>query len=155
MTGDFDDAAEAASDAVVVEVVYAHPIERVWRALTDPKALGTWLMPNDFAPRVGHRFTFRTEPGQEWNGTVECEVTRVVEPTTLAYTWQGGNLPVTLVTYTLAAVTGGTRLRLVHSGFAAGGAAALRVRDLLSQGWASKVLREKLPALLERLARDE
>ena len=146
------DQAEQANDAVTVEVVYPHPIQRVWRALTDPQALGTWLMSNDFAPRVGHRFTFRTAPEQAWNGTVECEVERVEEPTLLAYTWRGGALPTTLVTYTLSPVTGGTRLRLVHSGFAAGGPAALQVRDLLGQGWNSKVLRTKLPALLNQLA---
>lgn len=146
---------EQADDAVVVEVVYPHPIQRVWRALTNPGALGTWLMANDFEPRVGHRFTFRTAPEQEWNGTVECEVARVEEPTLLSYTWQGGALPETLVTYTLTPVPGGTRLRLVHCGFAAGGPAALRVRDLLGQGWNSKVLRTKLPALLDQLAAEE
>ena len=31
-----------------------HPIERVWRALTDREALAQWLMPNDFEPVVGH-----------------------------------------------------------------------------------------------------
>lgn len=28
------------------EVTYPHTPERVWRALTDPKALAAWLMPN-------------------------------------------------------------------------------------------------------------
>jgi uncharacterized protein YndB with AHSA1/START domain len=35
-------------DAIVHEVVYAHPPGRVWRALTDSAALADWLMPNDF-----------------------------------------------------------------------------------------------------------
>ena len=55
---------------LLFEVTYPHSPERVWRALTDPKALAAWLMPNDFAPVVGHRFTFRapqapTPPGYQ------------------------------------------------------------------------------------------
>jgi uncharacterized protein YndB with AHSA1/START domain len=45
--------------ALVREVFHPHPREQVWAALVDPKALGLWLMPNDFEPRVGHAFTFR------------------------------------------------------------------------------------------------
>ena len=37
------------------EATYPHPPERVWRALTDPKALAEWLMENDFEPRLGHQ----------------------------------------------------------------------------------------------------
>jgi uncharacterized protein YndB with AHSA1/START domain len=43
-------------DRVVHEVHYAHPIETVWEVVTDPDAIAAWLMPNDFAPVVGHRF---------------------------------------------------------------------------------------------------
>lgn len=143
---------EQAGDAIVHEIVYPHPIQRVWRALTDPTALAAWLMPNDFAPRVGHRFTFHTAPEHDWNGTVECEVVQIAEPTLLSYTWRGGKLPATLVTFTFTAVAGGTRLRLVHSGFASGGPVALIIRDRLSSGWGSKVLRTRLPTLLEHMA---
>ncbi len=41
-------------------VVYPHPVDRVWEALTSSEALAAWLMPNDFKPAVGHHFTFRT-----------------------------------------------------------------------------------------------
>ncbi|MEQ4718480.1 SRPBCC domain-containing protein [Nonomuraea sp. B19D2] len=34
----------------------------MWRALTEPELVARWLMPNDFKPQVGHRFTFTTEP---------------------------------------------------------------------------------------------
>ncbi|MFB6393843.1 SRPBCC domain-containing protein [Polymorphospora lycopeni] len=43
----------------------SHPPEKVWRALTDPDLVAAWLMPNTFEPRVGHRFTFRTDPAQQ------------------------------------------------------------------------------------------
>jgi uncharacterized protein YndB with AHSA1/START domain len=141
------------ADAIVHEVVYAHPAPAVWQALTDADALGEWLMPNDFEPRVGHRFTFKTDPQPDWSGVVECEVVELDEPRRLAYTWRGGpGLPTTLVTFTLEPVAGGTRLRLEHTGFAAGGPPAASVRDLLDSGWGANLLRGTLPALLDRWA---
>jgi Activator of Hsp90 ATPase homolog 1-like protein len=41
-----------------ITVTYRHPIDRVWAALTSSEALAAWLMPNDFQPVPGHRFTF-------------------------------------------------------------------------------------------------
>ncbi len=140
-------------DRIEIEITYPHPIERVWRALTDADALATWLMPSDFAPRLGHRFTFRTEPGDGWNGIIDCEVVALEPPTRLAFTWGNVQLdPPTLVAFTLAEAGDGTRLRFVHSGFAACGPRGLTIRDILASGWDSHLLREKLPALLESLA---
>lgn len=137
-------------DEIVHEVSYSHPVERVWRALTDRDALAMWLMPNDFEPRVGHRFTFRVGPQEGWSGVVECEVVALDAPSRVAYTWRSGaDLPQTLVTFTLTPLPDGTRLRLVHSGFAAGGERGFTLRDLLSSGWGSRHLRETLPALLD------
>ena len=52
--------------------------ENVWRALTDPRLLEAWLMPNDIQAEVGHQFTFRTQPVPGWDGIVHCEVLEVV-----------------------------------------------------------------------------
>ncbi len=137
-------------DRIVYDILYPHPIWTVWRALTTPEALAEWLMPNDFVARVGHRFTFRTKPEADWNGIVHCEVVELDAPHRIAYTWQGSPLPVTLVTFTLEAVGQQTRLHLEHSGFAAGGARGLSIRDLLDSGWGSHILRRALPELLDR-----
>lgn len=142
-------------DAIAIEMIYPHPVDRVWRALTTREALATWLMPNDFAPEVGRRFTFRVEAQHGWSGVVECQVTALDPPHRLAYTWRSGELPTTLVTFTLDPMRDGTRLRLVHSGFAAGGPAALSIRDILASGWNSKLLRKRLPALLGHMAVQE
>lgn len=76
--------------AIRTEMFCRHPPDRVWRALTDPKALGTWLMPNDFVPELGHRFTFRTRPIPPYfDGIVHCEVIELDPPKSLAYTWGG------------------------------------------------------------------
>src|SRR5262245_37468096 len=105
---------------------YPHPVGLVWKALTSAKALGTWLMQNDFEPHIGHRFSFHTVPGQGWDGTVQCEVVGLDDLKRLAFTWQGGALD-TLVTFTIEPVEGGTHLRLEHSGFG-DGKASLTVR---------------------------
>jgi len=74
------------------EIVYPHPPERVWRALTDPRALADWLIDNDSEPRAGHRFQFRTRPAPGFDGVVRCEVVEVEAPYRLAYTWLGGSM---------------------------------------------------------------
>ena len=141
------------TDAIVIDMFYPHPVEQVWAALTNPEALGIWLMPNDFEPRVGHHFTFRTTPDNNWNGIVHCQVVEVDALHRIAYTWRGDAAQwETLVTFTIEPAEGGTNLRLEHSGFESGGKAGLTVRDLLASGWNSRVLREKLPALLRTQA---
>ncbi len=139
--------------SIVIEMFYPHPIGAVWSALTRAEALAEWLMPNDFEPRVGHHFTFRTRPDQYWDGTVYCEVVALEQPRWMAYTWQNKTSSLdTLVTFTLEPAEGGTRLRLEHSGFEKTGQAGLTIRDMLASGWNSKILRERLPALLDREA---
>jgi uncharacterized protein YndB with AHSA1/START domain len=83
---------------LLFEVTYPHTPEQVWRALTDPKALAAWLMPNDFAPVVGHRLTFRAPPQPWFDGVVRCEVLAIAPPRELSYSWQGGPMsrPTTL-----------------------------------------------------------
>ena len=133
--------------SITIERVYAHPVSRVWHALTDRAALAEWLMENDFEPRVGHEFTFRTDPGPGFDGIVRCEVLELDPEHRLVYSWKGGPLD-TVITYTVESVEGGTRLRIVHEGFE--GLRARLVRMLLRAGLRS-MLRKKLPALLDRL----
>ena len=137
---------------IVHEVVYPHPVERVWQALTERDAIAAWLMPNDFAPVVGHEFQFTAKPQPGWDGTVRCVVTEVVERRRLSYTWKGGSDAMakpTLVTWTLEPTAGGTRLRLEHSGFE--GFGGFMVRTILGRGWRSKIMRTSLPKVLREL----
>jgi uncharacterized protein YndB with AHSA1/START domain len=128
------------------EVTYPHTPEQVWGALTDPKALAAWLMPNDFAPVVGHRFTFRAPPQPWFDGVVRCEVLAVEPPRRLSYSWQGGPMPSpTTVTWTLEPVSEGTRVCLVHAGFT--GVSGRIIRLILGSGWRS-LLTRKLARLL-------
>lgn len=113
---------------VELDAVYPHPPERVWRALTDPRALSRWLLPGDFAPRPGHRFIFRH--GRE--GRIRGEVVAVEEDRRLSYTWRRDGEPPSLVTWTLEPVEGGqsTRVRLTHTSLNAGASASLWPRRL-------------------------
>ena len=102
---------------LVIERQFAHPPEKVWRALTEGSLVKEWLMENDFQPVVGHRFNFRAKPVPNWNGVIDCEVL-IVEPNKkLSYTW--GTLGLgSEVVFTLVPAEGGTLLRMEHSGFA-------------------------------------
>ena len=131
---------------IVLTRTYSHPVERVWHALTDSAALAEWLMENDFEPRVGHTFQFRTDPGPGFDGIVNCEVLELVERERLVISWRGGPLD-TRVTYSVTEVPEGTRLRVEHEGFV--GVRARLVRMILRAGLRS-MLRRKLPALLDR-----
>lgn len=135
---------------ITIEREYPHPRNKVWRALTDSRALAEWLMENDFEPRVGHQFTFRTEPGPGFDGIVHCEVLELEEPSTLVYSWKGGPLD-TVVRYSLDETATGTRLRVVHSGFR--GLKAELVRLILKAG-SKRLYGRALPALLDRLESD-
>jgi uncharacterized protein YndB with AHSA1/START domain len=123
---------------------YPHPPAAVWHALTDATLLGRWLMPNDFEPRVGHRFTFRTEPGPGFDGIVHCEVLALEPGRRMVWSWRGGPLD-TKVEFALEAVAGGTRLHLHHSGFR--GLRAQIVRLILAIGSRS-IYGRRLPAVL-------
>jgi uncharacterized protein YndB with AHSA1/START domain len=103
---------------VVVEREFAHPPEKLWRALTQPHLIEEWLMKNDFKPAVGHRFSLRGE----WGGVLDCEVLEVEANRTLSYTWNFAhedaafNLQ-SVVTFTLTPTPAGTHLRMEQSGF--------------------------------------
>ncbi|GGL70186.1 SRPBCC family protein [Wenxinia marina] len=96
---------------VVIERDLAHPPERVWRALTQPALMAEWLMKSDFAPEVGHGFTFEGD----W-GAVDGRVLEVETGRRLRYTWEAMGLE-SVVTWTLTETEGGTRLRMEQTGF--------------------------------------
>jgi uncharacterized protein YndB with AHSA1/START domain len=127
------------------EFTYPYPPEQVWEALTNPDALSQWLMLNDFKPVVGHRFQFHTIPRAGFSGVVDCVVLEVVPRQRLVYTWTGGGLE-TRLTWSLEAVSEGTRLTLDHSGFS--GLRGMFVSNILGSGWRSRILAKGLPALL-------
>lgn len=139
-----------ALESIVNELYLPYTPEQVWGALADSAALERWLMPNDFVARVGHRFTFRTAPvPPHFDGVVRCEVTALEPPIRLAYTWVGGPLLDTLVTFTLRQEGNGTRLRLEHSGFDMDNPVVRLTKDALAGGWRSPDLAARIGAAIE------
>ena len=104
--------------SVVVEREIAHPPEKIWRALTQPRLIAEWLMKNDFMPAVGHRFNLRGD----WGGVLDCEVLAIEPNRTLSYTWNfAHDDPAyrldSVVTFTLTPTRTGTHLRMEQTGF--------------------------------------
>jgi uncharacterized protein YndB with AHSA1/START domain len=94
---------------IKLEATYPFPPEKIWRAITDKRALSVRLMPNDFQASVGHKFQFKVKPQRGWRGIVDCEVLEVDEPRRLSYSWQGEpKQKPTVVTWTLEPVAEGT-----------------------------------------------
>lgn len=97
--------------SVVVEREVPFPPEKIWRALTQPHLIAEWLMKNEFAPVVGHRFNLNAD----W-GSVACQVLTVEPHKTLSYTWGDDDLD-SVVTWHLTPTSTGTRLRMEQTGF--------------------------------------
>ena len=97
--------------SVVVEREIPFPVQKIWRALSQPHLIAEWLMENDFVPAVGHGFSFRAD----W-GSVDCKVLEVEPNRTLSYTWAAYGLE-SVVTWTLTPTSTGTHLRMEQTGF--------------------------------------
>ena len=96
---------------VIVEREMPYPLEKLWRALTQPHLIEAWLMKNDFKPVMDHRFNFRAD----W-GAVDCQVMAIEPNRTLSYTWAAHGLE-SVVTWTLTPTNTGTHLRMEQTGF--------------------------------------
>jgi uncharacterized protein YndB with AHSA1/START domain len=108
--------------SILVERVLPFSQQSVWTALTRSDLIGSWLMNNDFEPKVGYRFNFRSAPMYGWNGVTDCEVLLVEPCARLAYRWnasgeQAADGLATTVTWTLTRDNDGTRVRMEQSGF--------------------------------------
>ncbi len=111
---------------IVVDETFPHSPGVIWKTLTDGELIARWLMrPIGFEAAPGSRFMYQTTPAGQWDGVILCRVLEAVPNERLVYSWKSGHesnegygAPLeTVVTWTLSAVAGGTRVRLVHSGF--------------------------------------
>jgi uncharacterized protein YndB with AHSA1/START domain len=134
--------------AIEVDQFLFRPPEHVWHALTDPALLARWLMPNDFQPAVGHRFTFRTEPvpQQGFDGIVHCQVLDLEPPRLLRFSWRGGVLD-TVVSWRLVPEGAGTRLLITHDGFDDTDPAQRVTMGIMGGGWRGHLIK-RLTAVL-------
>jgi uncharacterized protein YndB with AHSA1/START domain len=105
------------TESIAFEFELPHPLQKVWRALTDPVLLAQWLLPVlDLHLEPGAAFRFQAPPQPGWDGTVNCRLLEIDAPKKLAWAWVVGDID-TVVTFTLTPTPSGTRLSLVQSGF--------------------------------------
>jgi uncharacterized protein YndB with AHSA1/START domain len=121
------------------------PPDQVWRALTDPAALAAWFWPERLAPTAevdmdeGGRYRIASRPADM---AVEGTFVEVEAPRRLVCTWSwDGQDAETRVTLGLAPTAEGTRLDLLHEGFA-----DEPTRDDHMQGWTDCL--DRLPGWL-------
>jgi uncharacterized protein YndB with AHSA1/START domain len=128
-----------ANDRIERDVFIAADAARVWAVLTGPEHIGMWFgngEPAEVDLRPGGRVVFDHGDGSDYgggdgdledSGRLPATIERVDEPWAFAFRWTaggpGGRAPngtrvTTLVEFTLAPEDGGTRLRVVESGFA-------------------------------------
>jgi uncharacterized protein YndB with AHSA1/START domain len=122
-----DAALKSGTQDIVVDEVFPHAPETIWKTLTTGALMARWLAmtPTGFEPVKGKKFTYQTTPGGAWDGVIHCEVLEAIANERLVYSWKSGHAENvgygaalnTVVTFTLSRVENGTRLRLVHAGF--------------------------------------
>ena len=119
-------------DAIVSDIQIAVPPERVFKALTDAQELTLWfrspecpLKSWEMDARVGGRYAYETQKGSiVVNGVSEfkChgEILECDPPRLLAYTWianwHDDKTKRTVVRWELTPESGGTHVRVTHSG---------------------------------------
>ncbi|MEQ4518180.1 SRPBCC domain-containing protein [Pseudarthrobacter sp. B907] len=141
--------------AIKLDEFLPHPPAMVWRALTEPALIATWLMENNFEPVVGHRYTMRGTPvpAVGFSGLVASEVLEIVPERLLRISWRdanaGNNLSST-VTWTLVQEGTGTRLFLTHEGFDPEEPSHVVAHRIMGGGWRGQILK-KLTEMLTRL----
>ena len=147
-------------DAVVCEIHIAAPPERVFQALIDPKQVMRWWTSDQapiesfsFEPRRGGRWSYDTQNSTlNVNGVTKfhCdgEVLEYDPPRLLAYTWIANwhedKSRRTVVRWELTPQSGGTQLKVTHSGL---GTLPIARKDY-SGGWPGVV--EQLKKFVEQ-----
>jgi uncharacterized protein YndB with AHSA1/START domain len=108
-------------DRIERTVEIAHPLAKVWAALTTAEGLGTWFGDKgatiDLRPGGSAQMTWTS------GDKADMRIERVEESRVFGFTWHIYGLPAddprrTYVEFTLEPVGAGTRLTVVESGFA-------------------------------------
>jgi uncharacterized protein YndB with AHSA1/START domain len=102
-------------DSIERTITIAAPIERVWDIVTTPEHMGRWFG-DAGAERDGDVIKMRWEE----HGEAELRIVRSEAPSVFAYRWDAniGGIGDTLVEFTLTPEGGGTRVRVIESGWA-------------------------------------
>jgi uncharacterized protein YndB with AHSA1/START domain len=122
--------ADLAAGVVLATVEIAVPVERVFRALTDPRELMAWWGSPETYRAHKWEADFRVDGAWRVDGkgatgkpySVYGRFLEIEVPRRVVQTWQhdwDADHPETRLTYTLDGVPGGTRVTVRHEGFIA------------------------------------
>lgn len=104
---------------LVFEQVFDKPIERVWKAITDRRAMKTWLLDTNFVPEIGRSFEMWCENKDGSIDTYHCQVLELEPPRRMLWSWVlagSESEGITFVAFELEPLEAGTKLTLTHSG---------------------------------------
>lgn len=128
---------------VVLEV----SIQKVWNTVSTSEGIALWFMPNDFEPKVGHKFHIQSPFGPS-----PCEVIEVDEPNKISFSWDTDGW---IVTFLLKALDDKTEFTLIHSGWKSPDTVLPKanekssvVRDRMDNGW-DGIVSERLRKVVE------
>ncbi len=127
------------------ERVYPHSLEAVWRALTDPAALGQWLMETNFVPEEDQAFQMWCQNASGSRHRYLCRVLTLEPLSRMLWSWMldgRQSEDETYVEFILEQVADGTRLSVRHHGDS-----GPSIVDAFNSGWP-----HKLDLLAARLA---
>ena len=87
-------------------------IDHVWQLATSAQTIGTWFMPSDIQPKVGHTFTMQTP-----FGVTPCKVLEVQPPNLIRFSWDTDGWIVSFILEELSLSQ--TRFTVIHGGWKA------------------------------------
>jgi uncharacterized protein YndB with AHSA1/START domain len=124
------------TDVIKKEVIFNHPIDQVWNAISKAEEISTWFIKADFKAQKGYRYTFTSEPNEKGCTTISGEV-KEANPYVLIYTWTVADTKVeTTVKWELQTTKNGTKLSLEHSGITNyEGETAIKMFESFNGGW--------------------
>ena len=88
-----DAALKTGTQEIVVDEVFPHAPETLWKTLTNGALMARWLKmtPTGFEAAKGKRFTYQTTSGGAWDGVIHCEVLEAIANERLVYSWKSGH----------------------------------------------------------------
>ncbi|MBJ8028348.1 SRPBCC domain-containing protein [Bacillus cereus group sp. N21] len=128
-------------------VIFEAPIQKVWNAVSTSEGIASWFMPNDFEPKVGHKFHVQSPFGPS-----PCKVLEIDEPHRLSFSWDTDGW---VVSFILKDLGGKTEFILIHGGWKQADTILPKanekssvIRDRMAGGWVA-IVNEKLKKVVE------
>ena len=122
-------------DVIKKELLFNHPIDANWNAITKSEEISTWFIKADFIAQKGYYYTF-TASEDKGCLTITGEV-KESNPYTLVYTWIVENTTAeTTVSWKFEPTKSGSKLYLEHSGISNyEGDTAVAMFESFNGGW--------------------